>query len=189
MNQKAQFGTGQDTHNGIVVLLLALADLADRAAGAPFLVRWRVLLVLRHAEVVVLDFVAQAPCVARRKGSPGLVPVRDGFEPADAMNQATSLRMLAIIVRAMAASGIGPADPDPAFRQCRRLGHARQTPCQRVSDLSMAAASSAETCDTSSAALPQCFLDSSFVAFSNPCRVSGYIRSANRSLIIWIECV
>jgi hypothetical protein len=37
--------------------------------------------------------------------------------------------------------------------------------------------------------IPQCFRDSSFVAFSSPCKVSGYIRSANRSRIIWIECV
>lgn len=85
----------------IVVLLLILADLAERAAAAPRPVRFLVLWVLQHADAVAKDFVA---CdAAGRHWSAALVTVRPGFDPADAMSLALSLRALALIVQIMAA--------------------------------------------------------------------------------------
>lgn len=116
--------------NGIVLLLLALAGLADRAAGRSRPVRWLVLWSLWHAHDVAPDFVAgSAWSVAGR--SPALATVGHGDDPADAMNLAASLRALARIVRTMAARarrlsilqpGGGPAPGLDAVM--RRLGQA-----------------------------------------------------------------
>lgn len=90
--------------NGIVLFLLALADLAERAAGRSRPVRWLVLWRLGRAHDVARDFVAgSAGNAAGRHRSPALTRVRRGYDPADAMKLASSLRALARMVRTMAA--------------------------------------------------------------------------------------
>ncbi|MDP3898829.1 MAG: hypothetical protein Q8Q62_19330 [Mesorhizobium sp.] len=88
--------------DGIVLLLLALAGLAERAAGRSLPVRWLVLWSLWHAHDVARDFVAGFPwSVAGR--SPALAAAAVGDDPAGAMHLASSLRALARMVRTMAA--------------------------------------------------------------------------------------
>jgi len=85
-------------------MLLALAGLAERAAGAPLPVRWLVLWFLRRAEAVAMDFVAGSACVAAR-GQWLLVrvTVRQGSSPADVIDLALSLSRLALAVAVMVA--------------------------------------------------------------------------------------
>ena len=71
----------------IVTLLLALAGLAELAAGRSLAVRGFVLWVLRRAEAVARDFVAGG------QEAPSRPPA--GCRPADAMRLAVSLRRLA----------------------------------------------------------------------------------------------
>ena len=87
----------------IVALLLALADLAERAAGASRPVRHQVLWALRQADEVVSEFVTGSACDAACQWPPASSPACRGFDPADAENLAASLRMLAFMVQAMAA--------------------------------------------------------------------------------------
>jgi hypothetical protein len=102
MDWNAQTGKELRTLDRIVAMLLALAGLAERAAGAPYPVRWLVLWFLRRAEAVVTDFVAGSACVAAR-GQWLLAPVtvRQGSSPADAIDLALSLSRLAFAVAAM----------------------------------------------------------------------------------------
>jgi hypothetical protein len=102
MDWNAQIGRELRTLDRIVAMLLALAGLAERAAGAPYPVRWLVLWFLRRAEAVVTDFVAGSACVAAR-GQWLLAPVtvRKGSSPADAIDLALSLSRLALAVAAM----------------------------------------------------------------------------------------
>jgi hypothetical protein len=71
----------------IVTLLLALAGLAELAAGRSPAVRGFVLWVLRRAEAVAREFVAGGP------DAPSMPPA--GCRPADAMRLSASLRRLA----------------------------------------------------------------------------------------------
>ena len=87
----------------IAAILLALADLAERAAGASRSVRYQVLWALRQADDVAREFVTGSPCEAGDQWPSASTPVRCGFDPADAENLAASLRMLAFVVQAMAA--------------------------------------------------------------------------------------
>lgn len=84
----------------VVVILLALAVLAERAAGATGPVRCVVLWVLRQADTVAKDFVAGSSCNGRRR--PPFVTLRDGDDPAEALNLAASFRMLAFTLETMA---------------------------------------------------------------------------------------
>ena len=97
----AQIGWEKNTLYRIVALLLALADLAERAAGASRPVRCRVLWALRHADAVANEFVtgcAQDP--AGGQFSAGWTSGQS--EPADAITLAVSLRAVALMVRIMA---------------------------------------------------------------------------------------
>lgn len=80
----------------IATLLMALADLAIRAAGAPLVVRCLVLFLLRHAEAVAARY---AEDTASDFGF--LVELPDSVDastPEDAMRLAQSLHMLAQIL-------------------------------------------------------------------------------------------
>lgn len=102
MDGNAQIGWEKNALYRIVALLLALADLAERAAGASRPVRCRALWALRHADAVANEFVtgcAQDPA-AGGQFSPGWTSGQS--EPADAINLAVSLRALALMVRIMA---------------------------------------------------------------------------------------
>jgi hypothetical protein len=75
----------------LVTLLLALAGLAEHAAGRSPAMRGFVLWILRHAEAIARDFVAagQDTPIAPMPAQPV------GMRPADAMRLAASLRALA----------------------------------------------------------------------------------------------
>jgi len=102
MDWNAQIGRELRELDRIVAMLLALAGLAERAAGAPLPVRWLVLWFLRRAEAVATEFVAGSACAAAR-GQWLLAPVtvRHGSSPADAIDFALSLSRLASAVAAM----------------------------------------------------------------------------------------
>ena len=84
----------------IIMLLLALAGLADRAGAAPFPVRFVVLSILRHAEGVAWQFVAGASAPPQDDGEASFFEQNN---PAEAARLAHGLRMLALIVAELAA--------------------------------------------------------------------------------------
>ena len=102
MDWNAQIGRELRELDRIVATLLALAGLAERAAGAPLPVRWLVLWFIRRGEAVAAEFVAGSACVAAR-GQWLLAPVavRHGSSPADAIDLALSLSRLAAAVAVM----------------------------------------------------------------------------------------
>ena len=102
MDRSGQIETDRSVLMRIVALLLALADLAERAAGASRPVRYQVLWALRQADEVVSEFVTGSACEGGPL-PPASTPVRHSFDRADAENLAASLRMLAFVVQAMAA--------------------------------------------------------------------------------------
>ena len=94
----AQIETNRNVLERIVALLLALADLADRAAGASYRVRLQVLWAFQLADDVARELVAgpayaTAGCCLR---PPAPAPRCCGSDPADFANLAASLRMLAL---------------------------------------------------------------------------------------------
>lgn len=92
------------TLDGVVFFLLALADLADRAARAPMPVRVLVLWILRRANTVATDYVeASAWDMPGRYWSPAFVFLQYGPDPADPASLARSFRTLARLVQDMAA--------------------------------------------------------------------------------------
>jgi len=90
---KAATGKEREALGSIITLLLSLADLAERAAGRSFLVRFLVLSGLRHAHHVARDCFVGPSCVGARRG----------HEAADAFDLAASFRALALVVRNLAA--------------------------------------------------------------------------------------
>ena len=103
MDWTAQIETNRNVLERIVALLLALADLADRAAGASYRVRLQVLWAFQLADDVARELVAgptygTAGCLR----PPAPAPHCCGSDPADFANLAASLRMLALMVRSMA---------------------------------------------------------------------------------------
>ena len=86
----------------IVTMLVALAALAEQAAVRSFPVRFLVLCILRHAEVVAWRFVADATGATRP--APGEVPAA-GNGPSDAMLLAARLRALAAALVALLRPG------------------------------------------------------------------------------------
>jgi len=90
--------------DGIVAILLSLAGLAERAAGALLPVRWLVLMFLRQADAVATEFVASSTgSVAHRTWSAQRMSVHHGSHPADAIDLALSLSRLAAAIAGMVA--------------------------------------------------------------------------------------
>lgn len=102
MDWKARIGREGDMLKHIAALLFALADLAERAASAPYLTRCRVLWALQQADEVAREFVAGSVWnPAGRQWSPAVIGVSYGNAPADAMSLALALRALALVVQTM----------------------------------------------------------------------------------------
>ena len=85
----------------IIATLVALAVLAERAAGRSFPVRWLVLTILRYGEAVALDYVADTTgmdwsCFEHE--------VEPGNSPIDAAILAWRFRMLAAMLSALLGS-------------------------------------------------------------------------------------
>jgi hypothetical protein len=86
----------RDVLERIVALLFALANLADLAAGAPFLRRRHVLEILSHGEAEAWAFVMGLP--------PGAaVPANEPESAGDAERLAASFRALALVLCALLA--------------------------------------------------------------------------------------
>ncbi|MCO5160946.1 MAG: hypothetical protein M9939_07405 [Mesorhizobium sp.] len=104
MRGKAETGRGQEVLVSIVSTLLALAALAEKAAGDSPWVRFSVLWAARQADVIAREFVAGSTWNrAGRLWSPALPNVRYGTGPADALDIAASLRALAAVISGIAA--------------------------------------------------------------------------------------
>ncbi len=83
----------------IVVILLALAALAARAAGAPRPIRCVVFWFLRQADAVATEFVASPACSATHGNWLSVRMIaRHGSNPADELNLALSFSRLARVV-------------------------------------------------------------------------------------------
>lgn len=103
MGWKARIGREGDILQRIAAWLFALADLAERAASAPYATRCRMLWALQQADEVVREFVAGSEWnPAGRQWSPATTGVRYGNDPADAISLALALRALALVVQTMA---------------------------------------------------------------------------------------
>jgi len=88
----------------IVSLLLLLAHLAERAAGAPDPVRMGLMWALRGAVEVAGSFALRPTVSARpRLAFVTRLPEDTGSGAVDALNLAPALRALAVVVHAMAA--------------------------------------------------------------------------------------
>lgn len=115
----------------IVVLLFGLAGLADLAAGAPFLRRWRVLGILGWGEAEARAFLIGM--------ATGVTVRADELEPAqDAARLAANFRALALLLCAMLArfalpGMAGPRTPRPSLRMS---GQAHRRPAPPASDTS-----------------------------------------------------
>ncbi|APH71798.1 hypothetical protein [Aquibium oceanicum] len=86
----------------VIALLVSFADLAERVAGRSAPVRWLVLLILRHAEMVAEDFVFDAagmPPAALE----GIAAV--GNDPDDALCLAARFYALAVALCALLPIG------------------------------------------------------------------------------------
>lgn len=104
-----------DILDGIAMMLLSLAHLAERAAGASHLARCTALWGLQQADAIVRDFVSdEAWELAGGHWTPAVADIRYGFEPDDAMALASSFRTLALAVQAIAQlrhwTDLPPAD-------------------------------------------------------------------------------
>ena len=106
----------------IIATLVALAALADRAAGRSFPVRWLVLAILRYAETVARDYVIET--------APWAWPYLEnepeaGGSPMDAALLGLRLRMLAAVLGALLPAEDRrdgwSSDRDPA-RHCLASG-------------------------------------------------------------------
>jgi hypothetical protein len=103
MDWNAQIGKDLRALDGIVATLLSLAGLAEKAARAPFPVRWLVLWFVRLAETVAQDFVAgSTEGAALLAWSPSRTTPPHGSSPADAIDLALSLSGLAHAVAKLA---------------------------------------------------------------------------------------
>jgi hypothetical protein len=117
----------RDVLERIVVLLLALANLADLAAGAPFLRRRQVLGILNHGEVVARAFV-----IGMATGAP--ISSDELESSGDAACLAVRLRALALMLYAMLTGATLSALPGAAGpRACRRK-HGMSGPAVRRLD-------------------------------------------------------
>jgi hypothetical protein len=119
----------RDALERIVVLLFALANLADLAAGAPFYRRRQVLGILNHGETVARAFV-----IGMATGAP--ISSDDLESSGDAACLAVRLRALALMLCAMFAGAALSTLPGAAGpRACRRK-HRMSGPAVRRLDAS-----------------------------------------------------
>jgi hypothetical protein len=108
----------RDALKRIGALLFALANLADFAAGAPFLRRWRVLGILNWGEIEARAFLIGMAC---REPVPA-----DALEPSgDMADLATRLRALALMLTLLSARRF--ALPGAAGSRAGRYNAVRQT--------------------------------------------------------------
>ena len=122
----ARSGQRREKLRRVVALLLALADLAERAAVRPGPFRWLVLWNLWLADAAARDFVAGAGGArASGGGAPALSALRCGHEPAEALALARSLRTLALAVHAMAGRLDLLAFLKPSVTSCRDADRCR----------------------------------------------------------------
>ena len=98
MGRHIQMRNRTDILDRIVILLLALAGLAERVAGAPALVRCLVLCPLRLADTIAAEFVAGFGTAYMALSARS---DQDGFAPTDALAIAVSLRTLALTLQAV----------------------------------------------------------------------------------------
>ena len=133
----------------IVMLLLALAGLAERAAAMPFATRAAVLAILRPAEAAAWAFALGARCVpAAVEGDWGRSQVdpleaSDGDDdPGELMRIAAGLRMLALVVAGWAVEALSlaaagsRADATVALQYARSGGRWRGPPALPAPDTS-----------------------------------------------------
>jgi len=94
-----------DVLDRIVALLLAIADLAERAAGVSEARRRMVLAIIRSGQAAAHGaFCVSALAPPDRRVTPGVVTDCPGGSAEDAMALAAALRVLALIVQIMAAA-------------------------------------------------------------------------------------
>ncbi len=128
-----------DMLDRIVILLLALASLAERAAGAPGPVRCLVLWPLRRADAIAGAFVAGFAFDSANR-LPSTEAVCQGNDPTDALTLALSLRTLALTLQAIIAqmrlSSLHPRSSDAKDRSICQLiqilGHSRFAQARRA---------------------------------------------------------
>ena len=102
----------------IVALLVALADLAERASGRSSAICLLVLWLLRPGEVIARDYVAG---LVGNAGVPP-APIRPGGDAAtEAIRLAASFRSLAAALSALAAWTVAPWQPKLAAVRSMRL--------------------------------------------------------------------
>ncbi len=108
----------------IIAVLVALAVLAERAAGRSFPVRWFMLAVLRHAETVAQAYVVEATQVAWPEFEE---PPGTGSNPLDATLLALRLRVLAAVLGALLAPAGRPQEDGACIvRAARRFARAHR---------------------------------------------------------------
>ena len=120
MDRSGQIETDRNVLMRIAALLLSLADLAERAAGLPFLRRRHVLGILSDGEVVARAFLIE---ISTGAPAPADAPDPDG----DATRLAIRLRALALLLCALLAwwSGLPrAAGPRPGRASHRTSGRA-----------------------------------------------------------------
>jgi hypothetical protein len=106
----------RDVLERIVALLFALANLADLAAGAPYLRRRQVLEILSHGEAEAWAFVMGLP--------PGAaVPADEPESACDAARLAASFRALALVLCTTLVRAKLSASPGSAGPRARRLSY------------------------------------------------------------------
>ncbi|MFN3550154.1 MAG: hypothetical protein ACK4U0_21940 [Mesorhizobium sp.] len=135
----------------VAALLVALAALADRAAGRSVPVRWFVLALLRYTERIVSEFVADATgwnlsglAEAHGVGDDLDGPLGSGNGPADAVALAWRLRSLAAMLGALL-----PAEDLPVRAEIRSAGALRRLASLLALPLAMAGGLSRPAPDTS----------------------------------------
>ncbi|MDP3895825.1 MAG: hypothetical protein Q8Q62_04040, partial [Mesorhizobium sp.] len=105
MHWKKQIATSKNLLDRIVVLLLAIADLAERAADAPEARRRLALAFIRHTETVAVGFIrASLQGSPTTQAAPAFASASDDgprSTPEDAITLALSLRALAFVLRSM----------------------------------------------------------------------------------------
>ena len=124
MNCNAEIETNRNALKRLMALLLALADLADCAAGRSWPVRRLVLSILYLAEQAAHAFVAGSADTRHFRSAPSAsaMPTPRGSSPIDAMQLALSFRMLALSVCAMLANA------RPSSRPGRDVDHVAAAP-------------------------------------------------------------
>jgi hypothetical protein len=117
----------RDVLERIVALLFALANLADLAAGAPYLRRRQVLEILSHGEAEAWAFVMGLP--------PGAaVPLDAPDSVGDAARLAASFRALALTLCAVLAHAALFTLPGTVASRVRRLSERTFGPAVRQPD-------------------------------------------------------